>query len=204
MTKKDYLEVEIKRTKAVLYELETEYNKEIGVEPDRNEKPEKEVGATKSETSAKKAADKKSGSYDGMTSKELYKLCCERGLSSKCKSRSKESLIAVLTDADNGTSGSESKKTSGKKADEKAADKKKAASGKKEPEDADDWDDEDDPYSGKGAKELYQLCLDAGIDGVEKMKSREYYIKLLEENKKSDDSDDDWGDEEEDGDEWEV
>ena len=40
--------------------------------------------------------------YENMTSKALYKLCCDRGISSQCKKRDKASLIAVLK-ANDGT-----------------------------------------------------------------------------------------------------
>ena len=76
--------------------------------------------------------------YENMTSKALYKLCCDRGISSQCKKRDKASLIAVLK-ANDGTAN----------------------------EDEDDWGDENeeetDPYAGKSAKELFKMCSDRGI-----------------------------------------
>ena len=77
--------------------------------------------------------------YESMTGKALYALCCERGLSSKCKKRDKASLIAVL----------------------KAADGENTSA-----DDDEDWGDEEeetDPYEGKKAKDLYLMCKKRGI-----------------------------------------
>lgn len=107
-----------------------------------------------------------------MTSKALYKLCCDRGISSQCKKRDKASLIAVLKANDCGAS-----------------------------EDEDDWGDEDeeetDPYAGKTAKELFKMCADRGIKTKPKQ-SADAYVKLLkkadveEAETDEDDEDDDW------------
>lgn len=87
-----------------------------------------------------------------MTSTALYKLCCERGISSKCKKRDKKTLIAVLKEND-------------------------AAQDAE-----DDWEDEEeqetDPYAGKTAKELYKMCKDRGLTAVPK-KSADVYAKIL-------------------------
>lgn len=40
--------------------------------------------------------------YTDMTSANLYKLCCARGISSKCKSRKKDALIELLEKFDRG------------------------------------------------------------------------------------------------------
>lgn len=108
--------------------------------------------------------------YENMTSKALYKLCCDRGISSQCKKRDKASLIAVL------------------KANEGAAN-----------EDEDDWGDEDeeetDPYAGKTARELFKMCADRGIKTKPKQ-SADAYVKLLkkadEAEDETEDEDDDW------------
>ena len=110
--------------------------------------------------------------YESMTSKALYKLCCDRGISSQCKKRDKASLIAVLK-ANDGATGED---------------------------EADDWGDEEDeetdPYAGKSAKELFKMCSDRGIKTKPKQ-SADVYVKLLKkadeaETEDEDDEDDDW------------
>lgn len=91
--------------------------------------------------------------YESMTAKKLYELCCERGVSSKCKKRDKKTLIAVLKEND-------------------------AAQGAE-----DDWEDDEeeqevDPYAGKTAKELYKMCKDRGLAATPK-KPADVYAKIL-------------------------
>lgn len=88
--------------------------------------------------------------YESMTSTALYKLCCERGISSKCKKRDKKTLIAVLKEND-------------------------AA---QDDEWEDEEEQETDPYAGKTAKELYKMCKDRGLSAVPK-KSADVYAKIL-------------------------
>lgn len=148
-----------------------------------NKKP-----TAKADSKKKKAADKDADTddYEGMTSKNLYKLCCERGLSSKCKERNKAYLINVLREADTGTDAPE--------------------------DDAEDWGEEEEeqatnPYEGKKASELYKMCVERKIKTKKQLKA-EAYVKLLvkydEEQAKADAEDDadDWGEDEED--DWEV
>lgn len=112
--------------------------------------------------------------YENMTSKALYKLCCDRGISSQCKKRDKASLIAVLRANDGAAS-----------------------------DDDDDWGDkeeeEKDPYAGKTAKELYKMCSDRGIKTKPKQ-SADAYVKLL---KKADEAGAE-DDTEDDDDDWEI
>ena len=149
------------------------------------EEQEKEAKAPKKEAkTAGKAKPKKEEAdedetdeddYENMTSKALYKLCCDRGISSQCKKRDKASLIAVLK-ANDGTAN----------------------------EDEDDWEDEDeeetDPYAGKSAKELFKMCSDRGIKTKPKQ-SADAYVKLL---KKADEAEAETEDEEDDDDDWEI
>ena len=154
------------------------------------EEPEEEVKETKEEKKTeKKAATKKSTKkaepeedeeeeekdYEEMTAKALYALCCKRGISSKCKERNKAYLIKVLKEADGEVA-----------------------------EDAEDenWDDEEttDPYEGKGAKELYKMCVDRGIKAKPKMKATDY-VKLL---KKADEAETEEDDADDDDDEWDI
>ena len=131
------------------------------------------------ETKAKKEVetedDAEDDDYENMTSKSLYKLCCDRGISSKCKKRDKASLIAVLK-ANDGAAG----------------------------EDEDDLGDEDeeetDPYAGKTAKELFKMCSDRGIKTKPKQ-SADAYVKLL---KKADEAEAETEDEDDEDDDWEI
>lgn len=128
------------------------------------------------ETKAPKKEEAEENDYENMTSKALYKLCCDRGISSQCKKRDKASLIAVLKANDEGATGED---------------------------EADDWTDEDeeetDPYAGKSAKELFKMCSDRGIKTKPKQ-SADAYVKLLkkadeaetETEDEDDDEDDDW------------
>ena len=144
------------------------------------EEQEKETKAPKKEAKAagktkpkKEEADEDEtdDDYESMTSKNLYKLCCDRGISSQCKKRDKASLIAVLKANDEGATGED---------------------------EADDWAEEDeeetDPYAGKSAKELFKMCSDRGIKTKPKQ-SADAYVKLLkkaDEAEDEDDEDDDW------------
>lgn len=116
--------------------------------------------------------------YESMTSKALYKLCCDRGISSQCKKRDKASLIAVLKAND----------TAGDAGDEE-----------------DEWDEEEedensDPYAGKTARELYKMCKDRGIKTKPQQKA-EAYVKLL---KKADEAAAEEPEDEDDDDDWEI
>lgn len=122
--------------------------------------------------------------YESMTTKELYKLCCDRGISSQCKSRSKDALIAILEKNDNKTEEPEPE------AEEEAGD---------------DWDTDDekitDSYTGKSAKELFNLCKERGIK-VKPKQPAEVYIEELKKDdaeqlkaandEPEDDDDDEW------------
>ena len=143
-------------------------------------KTEKKETKTTGKANTKKDADEDEeeageNDYENMTSKALYKLCCDRGISSQCKKRDKASLIAVL------------------KANDGASD-----------EDEDDWGDEEeeekDPYAGKTAKELYKMCSDRGIKTKPKQ-SADAYVKLL---KKADEAEAAEDDTEDDDDDWEI
>lgn len=111
--------------------------------------------------------------YENMTSKELYKLCCDRGISSKCKDRKKSTLIELLKANDAG----------------------------EDEEESDDWGEEEeetkDQYEGKTAKELYKMCCDRGIKAKTKQ-TAEAYVKLLKQadaqgaESEEEDDDDDW------------
>lgn len=149
------------------------------------ETQEKETKAPKKETKAAgKAKEKKEAEadetedddYENMTSKALYKLCCDRGISSKCKKRDKASLIAVLK-ANDGATGEE---------------------------ETDDWDNEEegetDPYAGKSAKELFKMCSDRGIKTKPKQ-SADAYVKLL---KKADEAEAETDEEDDEDDDWEI
>lgn len=145
--------------------------------------------------------DENETDYESMTAKALYALCCERGISSHCKSRSKQALIDVLKKHDAGELEESGRKA--KKSETKAA----KATKKAEPveDDADDWDDDEDgaedsdPYAGKTAKELFTMCKERGIK-VKPKQSADAYAKLLKDYDMNDDTED----EEDDDDEWEI
>lgn len=134
----------------------------------------KETKATqkpKSKKAAEEEDEADEDDYESMTSKALYKLCCDRGISSQCKKRDKASLIAVLKENDGAAN-----------------------------EEEDDWGDEEeetDPYAGKSAKELFKMCSDRGIKTKPKQ-SADAYVKLLkkadeaEAETEDEDDDDDW------------
>lgn len=134
--------------------------------------------------------------YTDMTGANLYKLCCARGISSKCKSRKKDALIELLEKFDRGELDEEEPKKETKKAS-----KGKAKKAEPVVED-DDWDTEDeeekDPYEGKTAMELFKMCKERGIKTKPKQKA-DAYVKLLkaadaesEAEEVEDDEDDDW------------
>jgi hypothetical protein len=138
--------------------------------------------------------------YTDMTSANLYKLCCARGISSKCKSRKKDALIELLEKFDRGELDEEEPKKETKKA--KATSKKQAKKEEEPVDEDDDWDTEDeeekDPYEGKTAMELFKMCKEHGIKTKPKQKA-DAYVKLLkaadaesEAEEAEDDEDDDW------------
>ena len=149
--------------------------------------------------------DETESEYDGMTGKELYALCCERGISSLCKSRSKDYLIDLLTKLDNGEIEPSSAKKKGAKAEPKKSTKAKPKKAEpvEEAED-DDWGDEEeedsDPYAGKNARELFDMCKERGIKAKPKQKA-DVYVKLL---KKADETEAAEDEDEDDDDEWEI
>lgn len=172
-----------------------------------------EVQEEKSETkkaSAKKTKEEQDESgddYESMSAKDLYAMCCKRGISSMCKSRKKDALIELLEKLDNGEI-----EPVKKKATAKAEPKKYTKSAKKEEQEEaedDDWGDEDkeesDPYAGKPAKELYKMCVDRGIKTQPKQKPEKYaeLLKKADAEAKEADSED-WEDEEAEDDEWEI
>ncbi len=165
-------------------ETETEEVTEaVEEEQEKETKAPKKEAKTAGKTKAKKEAevadeDETDDDYESMTSKALYKLCCDRGISSQCKKRDKASLIAVLKANDEGATGED---------------------------EADDWAEEDeeetDPYAGKSAKELFKMCSDRGIKTKPKQ-SADAYVKLL---KKADEAETETEDEEDDeDDDWEI
>lgn len=144
------------------------------VEEEQEEAPKKETKKAVKEKAKKAKADEaeeeSEDDYDNMTSKDLYKLCCDRGISSKCKKRDKATLISVLRENDGA-----------------------------EPETEEDdslYDEEDEnPYAGKTARELYKMCCNRGIKAKTKQ-SADAYVKLLEKADEAeveeDEDDDDW------------
>lgn len=153
---------------------------EFEADADEEEPKAKVKTSLKGSQKATKAKAEKADEFDRedfekMKATDLYKLCCERGLSGKCKSRSKAALIAVLM---------------GEEPEESVAD--------------DDWDEAEeetpsDPYAGKNARELFNMCKERGIKVKPKM-SADTYVKAL----KKADAEAESEPEEEDDDEWEI
>lgn len=144
--------------------------------------------------------DEEENIYESMTAKDLYALCCKRGISSMCKSRKKDELIKLLEKLDNGEI--EPSKGKGKAKEEKKTTSKKVA--KEEPvEDEDDWGEDDeeetDPYVGKAAMELFKMCKERGLKVKPKQKP-DVYADML----KADDAKGEEDTEEEDDDDWEI
>lgn len=137
--------------------------------------------------------------YTDMTAANLYKMCCARGISSKCKSRKKDALIELLEKFDRGELDEEEPKKETEKA--KATSKKQAKKEEPVEDENDDWDTEDDeekdPYEGKTAMELFKMCKERGIKAKTKMKA-DAYVKLLKaadaesEAEEAEDDEDDW------------
>lgn len=148
--------------------------------------------------------DETESEYDGMTGKELYALCCERGISSLCKSRSKDYLIDLLKKLDNGEIEPASAKKKGAKAEQKKETKAKQKKAETVEEEDDDWGDEDeedsDPYAGKNAKELFEMCKERGIKAKPRQKE-DAYVKLL---KKADEAENAEDEDEDDDEDWEI
>ena len=157
---------------------------------------------TEEETKESETEDVKDEDFDytDMTAANLYKMCCARGISSKCKSRKKDALIELLEKFDRGELDEEEPKKETKKA--KATSKKQAKKEEPVEDENDDWDTEDDeekdPYEGKTAMELFKMCKERGIKAKTKMKA-DAYVKLLkaddaesEAEEAKDDEDDDW------------
>ena len=194
--------------------LKTNQDDIVDAEADAEAEDATEAQAEKSETkkaSAKKTKeepDESGEDYESMSAKDLYALCCKRGISSMCKSRKKDALIELLEKLDNGEIEPAKKKATAKAEPKKAA--KPAKKEEQEEAEDEDWEDEEaeesDPYAGKPAKELYKMCVDRGIKTQPKQKPEKYaeLLKKADAEAKEADSED-WEDEEaEDDDEWEI
>lgn len=118
---------------------------------------------------------------------------------------SKDYLIDLLTKLDNGEIEPASAKKKGAKAEPKKATKTKQKKAEPvEEADDDDWGDEEeedpDPYAGKNAKELFEMCKERGIKAKPRQKA-DAYVKLL---KKADEAEAVEDEDEDDDDEWEI
>lgn len=181
-----------------LKDMETE-EPELDV-PQEEEAPKK--GKAKEQKDEWSDDEEKESTYESMTAKDLYALCCKRGISSLCKSRKKDELIKLLEKLDNGEI--EPSKGKGKAKEEKKTISKKDVK-KEEPveEEDDDWGEDDeeetDPYVGKSAMELFKMCKERGLKVKPKQKP-DVYADML----KADDAKGEEDTEEEDDDDWEI
>ena len=187
-----------------LKEMETDFEADAdAVEDVKETKERKEKKPQKAVEEDDFEDDENETDYESMTAKALYALCCERGISSHCKSRSKQALIDVLKKHDAGELEESGRKA--KKSETKAAKATKKVEPVEEEEDADDWDEEEedaedsDPYAGKTAKELFTMCKERGIK-VKPKQSADAYAKLLKDYDMKDDAEE----EEDEDDEWEI
>lgn len=170
-------DVSARNVETGLADMESEENTEedTTVEETKKEtkKTTKDKKVKKEEPQEDVEEEEEAGDYESMTTKDLYKLCCERGISSKCKDRKKATLVALLKEYDNGNL--------------------------EEPQEdeTDDWEDEEEvetSYEDMSARELYKLCTEKGIKTKQKQ-DKKVYIELLnkeEELEDEDDDDDDW------------
>lgn len=140
--------------------------------PAKAEKPAKtEKVKVEKKAAPADAEDAEDDGLEGKTTKELYQMCVDAGIKVPKYGKNKAFYIAALQ-------GDAAEDTDGDEADDDA---------------------EDDPYAGKTAKELFELCKKRSIKAAPKKKA-EVYIELL---KKADaaeaeaDDDDDWDDDDE-------
>lgn len=134
-------------------------------------KAEKPVKTEKVEAEKKAAPadteDAEDDDLEGKTTKELYQMCVDAGIKVPKYGKNKAFYIAVLH-------GDSTEDTDGDEADDEA---------------------EDDPYAGKTAKELFELCKKRGIKAAPKKKA-DVYIELLKkaDAAEAEADDDDWDD----------
>lgn len=175
---------------------------ETGLKDMETEEPELDVPQEEEAPKKGKAKEQEEITYESMTAKDLYALCCKRGISSLCKSRKKDELIKLLEKLDNGEI--EPSKGKGKAKEEKKTTSKKDVK-KEEPveEEDDDWGEDDeeetDPYVGKSAMELFKMCKERGLKVKPKQKP-DVYADMLKANDAKGEEDT----EEEDDDDWEI
>ena len=138
--------------------------------PAKVEKPAK----TEKVKAEKKAApadveDTEDDDLEGKTTKELYQMCVDAGIKVPKYGKNKAFYIAALQ-------GDAAEDTDGDEADDET---------------------EDDPYVGKTAKELFELCKKRGIKAAPKKKA-DVYIELLKkaDAAEAEADDDDWEDDE--------
>lgn len=136
--------------------------------PAKAEKPTK-TEKVKAEKKAEPADtdDAEDDDLEGKTTKELYQMCVDAGIKVPKYGKNKAFYIAALQ-------GGTAEDTDGDEADDEA---------------------EDDPYAGKTAKELFELCKKRGIKAAPKKKA-DVYIELLKkaDAAEAEADDDDWDD----------
>lgn len=138
--------------------------------PVKAEKPAK-AEKVKAEKKAAPAdvEDNEDDDLEGKTTKELYQMCVDAGIKVPKYGKNKAFYIAALQ-------GDAAEDTDGDEADDET---------------------EDDPYAGKTAKELFELCKKRGIKVAPKKKA-DVYIELLKkaDAAEAEADDDDWEDDE--------
>lgn len=140
---------------------------------------------------AKKAEPVGDDDYASMSKDQLIALCVEKGLKVAKHQKPKSYYIEALTAAGDDDGEEEAPKKTGKASNKKAAEE-------------DDGDDEDgaDDYTGKSAKELFNMCKSRGLKVQPRQASRVYIEALKAADAKAaendDDGDESWGDEDDD------
>lgn len=103
--------------------------------------------------------------YDDMNARELYKMCADRGITSSCKNKKRETLIQALRDYDR-----ENQPSGGIVLD-------------------DDTETVNDKYAGLSARELYEMCKSRDIDAPAKQAAQIYVDLLTSDDALHDDDD---------------
>lgn len=160
----------------------------VEAEADDEDTEEEAPKAKATAKAAKSESAEDDGDYSSMTKDQLIALCVEKGLKVAKHQKPKQYYIDALNNAEDG--------------DEEEAPKAKAKAGKansKSKKAAEDDDEEEDEYTGKSAKELFNMCKDRGIKVQPRQASRVYIeaLKAADAEAEGEDGEDDgWGDDE--------
>lgn len=172
MAKVETMDVLVAMAKAIL-EIAGETAEATPVKaekPAKTEKVKAEKKAAPADTEDAEDDDLEDKTTKDKTTKELYQMCVDAGIKVPKYGKNKAFYIAALQ-------GGSAEDTDGDETDDEA---------------------EDDPYAGKTAIELYQMCKKRGIKAAPKKKA-DVYIELLKkaDAAEAEADDDDWDDDDE-------